>query len=85
MHVVERVNWLRAKARFDRWTEEFTAIRDQMGNTIRSFQNMQDKWLERAERAEQQSEGHKYYAYLQADVWGSLASRVKVAFGNNPQ
>jgi hypothetical protein len=56
-----------------------------MGNTIRSFQKMKGQWLERAEKTEQQSEGHKYYAYHQADVWESLACRVTKAFGINAQ
>ena len=58
-------------------------IQDQMGNTIHGFTHRNAEWLERAERTEQQSEGHKCYAYWQADIWESLRCRVEKAFGNN--
>lgn len=56
-----------------------------MGNTIRYFEKMEAEWMERAQRAEQQSEGHRCYAYEQADIWKSLAIRVGKAFGAKVQ
>ena len=76
---VEQVNFLRAKARYDRWNEECTKTRDHMGNTIR---HMQDEWQDRAERAEEQS-GQRYYAYQQAGIWSLLAERAEKSFGQN--
>jgi hypothetical protein len=60
-------------------------IQDQMGNTIRSFQRREVQWLQRAEKTEQQSVGHKCYAYHQADIWASLASRAQERFGEDAQ
>jgi hypothetical protein len=54
-----------------------------MGNTIRGFTHRTVEWLERAERTEQRTEGHRCYAYQQADIWESLRSRVEKAFRNN--
>jgi len=38
--------------------------------------------VERA-RSPSVSEGHQCYAYQQADIWASLAKRVKEKFGAN--
>jgi hypothetical protein len=81
--LVEQVNWLRAKARYDRWHEEHITVLQHMGNTIRYFEKMKAEWLERAEKPEQQSEGHRCYSYEQADIWNSLASRARQTFGRN--
>jgi hypothetical protein len=83
IELVEQVNYLRAKARVDRWNEDRIMIQDQMGNTIRYFQRMEAQWLQRAERTEQQSEGHRCYAYQQADIWSSLAQRAVKSFRKN--
>ena len=81
--LVQRVNWLRAKARVTRWTEQFTIICDQMGNTIRFFRYREKEWLNRATRRDAQSDGHRAYAYMQADMWAFLAQRAETKFGVN--
>lgn len=52
-----------------------------MGNTLRSFEHMEADWLRRAERSEQENEGHRCYAYQQADIWNSMAKRAEKRFG----
>ena len=83
--LVEQVNWLRAKARVDRWDEERVTVLQHMGNSIRYFEKMESEWLERAEKTEQYSEGHRCYAYEQADIWNSLARRAVKAYGGKAQ
>jgi len=77
--LVERVSWLRAKARQDRWEEEVTLVQDQMGNTVRFFEFRQQEWLARASGLPI-TQGHRCYAYEQADLWGALAQRAKRTF-----
>ena len=38
-HTVYRVNWLRAKARFDRWDEEDEIVRSEMRWTLLYFEH----------------------------------------------
>jgi hypothetical protein len=54
-----------------------------MSNTIRYFQYKEAEWLRRAERNNIQTEGHRCYAYKQADVWKTLARRAQMKFGSN--
>lgn len=80
---VARVNWLRAKARVDRATEACTFAREWMGNSIRSCETYRAIWMERAENSDVRSPGHKAYAYEQAEMWNSLATRFSIKFGSN--
>lgn len=80
--LVERVTWLREKARLDRSHEAITTVKDHMGNTIRFFKTMKSQWKERAERSPI-SQGHRCYAYKQVYIWGSLAKRAEEKFGQN--
>jgi len=79
--LVQRVNWLRAKARVDRWAEELVMVQDQMGNTIRFFKRRSVEWLARAENS--WHPGHICYAHQQADMWQGLAEKAITKFGNN--
>lgn len=81
--IVERVTWLRAKARYDRSREAKTHICDQMGNTIRGFRYLENKWMMRAEIKNILSPGHQAYAYEQAATWKSLAERAQRTFGSD--
>jgi hypothetical protein len=58
-------------------------ICDQMGNTIRYFKYREAEWLRQAEKEGIQSEGHKCYAYEQANIWDDLAKRAEKTFGSN--
>jgi hypothetical protein len=81
---VYRVNWLRGKARFTRWREEHITVRDEMGNTIRWYEQMQGQW----ERRERESisaghVGHACYAARKADMWQKLGNHARKQFGND--
>jgi len=53
-----------------------------MGNTIRFFEFRESEWLQSAQDSSV-NKGHQCYAYRQADIWMSLARRVKEKFGTN--
>jgi hypothetical protein len=44
MVTVHRVNFLRAKARMDRWNEELKIVHKEMGWTIRGFMFYAKRW-----------------------------------------
>lgn len=78
------MNWLRGKARFDRWREEHITVRDEMGNTIRWYERMKRQW-ERRERESISAKhmGHACYAARKADMWQKLANHARKQFGND--
>jgi hypothetical protein len=77
------VHWLKAKARFNRWDEEFMLIPNEMDWTVRYFQHQAEKWGERADSAKEKSlRGHSAYALKQKWIWEQFASRAKDAFDN---
>ena len=75
---VHRVNWLRAKATFDRASEEETLVRYEMGWTIACFQHHSDEWQKRKE--EGTSAGHRMYAARQQAMWRQFAIAGKDSF-----
>ena len=53
------MNWLRAKARYDRWDEDLVTIRHEMGWTVRYFRHQSGKWEKRGmASSEVGKEGH---------------------------
>jgi hypothetical protein len=76
---VYRVNWLRAKARKERWEEEIELVVSEMGWTIKCFQYHERVWRERAEKME--GPGHIAYAWKQSSIWGKWAKRAEETFG----
>jgi hypothetical protein len=75
------VNWLRAKARSDRWEEELTTVQHEMGWTVLWFQNQQKKWEERAERCNKENKlGHQAYAEKQVDMWKMFVVQAQQGF-----
>ena len=64
---VYRVNWLRSKARHDRWEEEVGILRSEMNWTMRFFDGQKRAWEERA--VEKGVIGHVAYAFRQAAMW----------------
>jgi hypothetical protein len=79
--LVYRVNWLRAKARFNRWDEEDRMVRSEMRWTILYFLHQQEVWKKRAEKSiECDKRGHRAYALKQADMWGKFAAEGKTKF-----
>ncbi|EAU83280.2 hypothetical protein CC1G_13152 [Coprinopsis cinerea okayama7 len=74
-----RVNWLRAKARLDRWKEEHVLLRSEMDWVINFFTMREQRCLSWAGLTSQQP-GHSAYAFRQAEMWRLLASDAKMSF-----
>jgi hypothetical protein len=71
--VVYRVNWLRAKARVDRWQEELILVKHEMQWTVLWFENQANLWRERSERVDGIfPTGHQAYAKKQQKLWTSF-------------
>ena len=71
--LVYRVNWLRAKARVDRWIEEETLVKHEMKWTTLWFKNQADLWRERSKRGDVDlPPGHKSYATKQLKLWNAF-------------
>jgi hypothetical protein len=66
INLVYRVHWLKAKARFNRWDEEYQLIPNEMVWTVKYFGHQALKWEERALSASSMFlPGHAAYAYRQ--------------------
>jgi len=78
---VYRVNWLRAKARCDRWGEELKLVTHEMSWVVLWFQHQRLVWEERAENSNRAGKpGHRIYAFKQVDLWQRLESRTRRQF-----
>ena len=75
---VYRVNWLRAKARKERWEEEMELVTSEMDWTTNCFQHHEELWKQRAEKTT--SPGHKAYAWKQGSTWETWAKRAEETF-----
>ena len=64
--LVYRVNWLRAKARKERWEEEIELVRSEMDWTLNCFQHHEKEWKQRAKEAK--SPGCVAYAWRQSST-----------------
>jgi len=81
IYLVYRVNWLRAKARVDRWVEEQTLVKHEMQWTILWFQNQVNLWSDRSKREDSfLSPGHKPYAIKQKKLWNEFQRKAKERF-----
>jgi hypothetical protein len=70
---VYRVNWLRAKARFNRWEEEVNIVQHEMEWTVRWFEYQYHVWDGRAEESMEKGQaGHASYAWKQQEMWNKL-------------
>lgn len=78
LQLVCRVNWLRSRARRDRWAEELLILETEMGNVVRFFQTMACEWDRRAKAGIQL--GQVTYAYRQRKVWLDMASNATERF-----
>jgi hypothetical protein len=72
------VNWLRAKAAFDRASEENILVKHEMKWTVNFFQYQARQWKERKEAAS--SYGHILYAARQEGIWHRFASSAVASF-----
>ena len=81
LSLVRRVNWLRARARHQRWKEEITILENEMTWTELWFQHQIEVWDERKQVASVSlSDGHKVYAAKQVWVWKSFLDDAKKSF-----
>jgi hypothetical protein len=73
-----RVNWLRARARYQRWEEEQKIVENEMKWTIAWFFSQEEKWKKRADWAKTEKlEGHKCYAEKQVYIWEKMKEKCK--------
>jgi hypothetical protein len=72
------VNWLRAKAAFERATEEDTLVRYEMRWTTAYFNHRAREWQRRKEG--DMSLGHKVYAAKQQAMWKDFADNSRKCF-----
>ena len=74
---IYRVNFLRAKARMDRWQEEVTLVQNEtkwMDLWLAYHRNI---WEGRAKESEQKgSKGHACYAWKQVRMWERMANEA---------
>jgi hypothetical protein len=81
---VYRVNWLRAKARFNRWEEESEMVKNEMTWTVLWFENQRKRWQDRAEKSmERQQSGHACYAWKQVEMWKVFRREAESTFGSD--
>jgi hypothetical protein len=80
---VYRVQWLKAKSRYDRSLEEETLIKNEMAWTVRFFRQEAYQWEERMKMASHNGlDGHWCYAAQKADMWRQFAEHGTKAFGD---
>ncbi|KAH9833985.1 uncharacterized protein C8Q71DRAFT_711618 [Rhodofomes roseus] len=77
---LHRVNWLRQKARHDRWDEQVVLVKEEMKRTIRSFEFYAREWAS----LERGSIGHRSYAMRQQGRWQALADEAHASFASLP-
>jgi len=78
---VDRVHWLRMKARYDRWTEEVTMLKNEMKWTVLWFGTQRRIWEERQGKAAmQQGRGHQAYAAKQVHLWTRFVEGAQEQF-----
>jgi len=79
--LVYRVNWLRAKARVDRWLEEEILVKHEMEWTVIWFKNQAELWGERSRRTDcDLPTGHKSYAAKQQKLWNAFHLKASERF-----
>ena len=79
VHTVERVHWLRARAQFERWSEEQHSIHNEATWIPTYFHAKAETWKKLMITAMQDSlKGHQAYASYQMHAWEELSrSSVK--------
>jgi hypothetical protein len=74
---------LRAKARYDRWDEDFRTIGSEMTWTVLYFVYHRRLWETRAEASKKVGKrGHQAYALKQAAMWERFAMEGTREFGD---
>jgi hypothetical protein len=75
---VNRVNWLRAKARADRWKEELLIVRHEMSWTINAFVHQTQLWTDLKDHSAE--DGARAYAAKQEALWNGMCQTARQAF-----
>ena len=80
--LVYRVSWLRAKAHFSRWSEEFRLVELEMQWTVNWFRRKEEGWNKRLRDLEDEERppGLDCYCHKQMVLWGSLADQAQAKF-----
>ncbi|KAG1847220.1 hypothetical protein F4604DRAFT_1594685 [Suillus subluteus] len=73
MNEFYRVNWLKAKARYDRWSKELKLVQHEMFWTISWFRTQEERWRVRAD--ESIKNGNRAYAERQASMWAEFSAQ----------
>jgi len=82
IYSVYRINWLRAKARVDRWVEERTLVKHEMKWTILWFEYQANIWGGHLKREDANLPlGHKAYAAKQNKLWNAFRRKSSERFG----
>ncbi|EAU84183.2 hypothetical protein CC1G_13091 [Coprinopsis cinerea okayama7 len=79
MEELYRVNWLRAKSRFDRWKEEHTLLTCEMDWVLNFFAYKIDQ-CETWALTKPDSPGHVAYANRQGDMWKRMLAHATKMF-----
>ena len=77
------MNWLRAKARYSRWEEEYKVVRNEMVWTVNYFQYRKRQWEERRIAVSDDGEvntGLQCYTTKQAGLWRRFAEEATAKF-----
>ena len=80
VEIVYRVNWLRARARAERWNEEKVIVQQEMSWVVRTFGYMREVWEARAKNVGGDKPGHKAYAIREAERWERWAETARAEF-----
>jgi len=80
--LVYRVSWLRAKARFSRWSEELRLVELEMQWTVNWFRKKKEGWRKRLRDLEDEERppGLDCYCHKQVVLWDSLANQAETRF-----
>ncbi|KAG1728761.1 uncharacterized protein EDB91DRAFT_1086001 [Suillus paluster] len=73
MNEFYHVNWLKAKARYDRWSEELKLVQHEMFWTMSWFWTQEERWRVRAD--ESIKNGNRAYAERQASMWAEFSAQ----------
>jgi hypothetical protein len=72
---------LKAKARWQRWEEELSLVRHEMGWTVSWFKYKKEEWEQRLHKATKH--GHRAYAQRQVLLWERFLLNAQNSFKDN--
>ncbi|KAI5987803.1 hypothetical protein EDC04DRAFT_2588969, partial [Pisolithus marmoratus] len=75
---VYRINWLKARARRDRWKEEVLLVRHEMLWTSLWFKHHKNIWEKRALQSTEP--GKEAYANKQIGLWSDFDKKARLMF-----